>query len=70
MNFCAIKHIVNPKRVIDIGANIGEFASSLGNICADVEITMIEANPNCNLAERPVGAMSTSMLRRPKQAFV
>ena len=47
MNFCAIKDIVNPKRVIDIGANVGEFASSLGNICTDVDITMIEANPNC-----------------------
>ena len=73
MNFCAIKHIVNPKRVIDIGANIGEFASSLGNICADVKITMIEANPNCkdNLSEigYPFIIMALSNNKKQKVKF-
>lgn len=47
MNFYAIKELVNPKTVIDVGANIGWFSKNLGYICPQVEITMIEANPNC-----------------------
>lgn len=47
MNFNGIKKIVNPKTVIDIGANTGWFASNLGQVCRGVDITMIEANPNC-----------------------
>ncbi len=45
--FYAVRDLINPKRVIDIGANHGWFASCLGQICPDVDITMIEANPNC-----------------------
>ena len=47
MNFDAIKNVVNPKTVVDIGANTGWFASCLGRVCPSVDITMIEANPNC-----------------------
>lgn len=47
MNFNAIKQLVNPKTVIDVGANIGWFAQNLGRACPGVDITMIEANPNC-----------------------
>lgn len=47
MNFNAIRELVNPKTVIDIGANTGWFASCLGKVCPKAEITMIEANPNC-----------------------
>ena len=47
MNFNAIKELINPKTVIDVGANTGWFAQNLGQICPMVNITMIEANPNC-----------------------
>jgi len=47
MNFNGIKQLVNPKTVIDVGANTGWFASCLGQVCPNVNITMIEANPNC-----------------------
>lgn len=47
MNFNAIRELVNPKTVIDVGANTGWFAQSLRQVCPKVDITMIEANPNC-----------------------
>ena len=47
MNFNAIKELINPKTVIDVGANTGWFAQNLRQVCPMVDITMIEANPNC-----------------------
>jgi len=47
MNFTAIKQYVNPKTVIDIGANTGWFSLNLKQVCPSVDVTMIEANPNC-----------------------
>ena len=47
MNFNAIRELVNPKTVIDVGANTGWFAQNLRQSCPTVDITMIEANPNC-----------------------
>jgi FkbM family methyltransferase len=47
MNFTAIRQYVNPKTVIDVGANTGWFALNLKEVCPNVDITMIEANPNC-----------------------
>lgn len=47
MNFNVIRELVNPKTVIDVGANTGWFAQSLRQVCPNVDITMIEANPNC-----------------------
>jgi FkbM family methyltransferase len=47
MNFTAIREYVNPKTVIDIGANTGWFALNLKQVCPNVDVTMIEANPNC-----------------------
>jgi len=55
MNFNGIKQLVNPKTVIDIGANTGWFASCLGQVCPNVDITMIEANPNCEEKLSQVG---------------
>lgn len=37
----------NPKRILDIGANIGEFRTELKEIWNDTSITMIEANREC-----------------------
>jgi FkbM family methyltransferase len=47
MDFNAIRYYVNPKTVIDVGANTGWFALNLKQVCPNVDITMIEANPNC-----------------------
>ena len=47
MNFDDIKNFIDPKTVVDIGANTGWFASCLGKVCPCADITMIEANPNC-----------------------
>ena len=73
MNFHALKDIINPKRVIDIGANIGEFTSSLSSICPDVDITMIEANPNCKgkLSEigYPFSILTLSNKKKEKVKF-
>lgn len=55
MNFNGIRDLVNPKTVIDIGANTGWFASCLGQVCPNVDITMIEANPNCEEKLSQVG---------------
>jgi FkbM family methyltransferase len=40
-------YIKNPKRVLDIGANIGEFSKKLHNIYKDCEFILIEPNINC-----------------------
>lgn len=38
---------INPKRVIDIGANIGNFSRKLYYHYPNCNIIMVEANPNC-----------------------
>lgn len=40
-------HLKNPNRIIDIGANVGEFSKSLHSIFSDCEFYLIEANENC-----------------------
>lgn len=37
----------NIKNILDIGANIGNFAKMCKGISSDVNVTMIEGNPNC-----------------------
>ena len=38
---------INPKRVLDIGANVGDFSKKIYFRFPKCEIIMIEANPNC-----------------------
>lgn len=38
---------INPKTVLDIGANVGEFSKKVYHKFPGSEIIMIEANPNC-----------------------
>jgi FkbM family methyltransferase len=38
---------INPKRVLDIGANVGNFGKNIYYKFPECEIIMIEANPNC-----------------------
>lgn len=50
MNFNSIKKLVdysNPKRCLDIGAHVGDFAVDLLTIAPQCEVLAIEANPNC-----------------------
>jgi len=50
MNFNSIKKIVeysNPKRCLDIGAHVGDFASDLLTLVPQCEVLAVEANPNC-----------------------
>lgn len=41
-----LKHIT-PKRVLDVGANIGEFTKELLSHIPNCQVVMIEANPHC-----------------------
>jgi FkbM family methyltransferase len=47
MNFLKIKQTINPKTVIDVGANTGWFSSNLRQVCPNSDIIMLEANPYC-----------------------
>ena len=38
---------INPKRAIDIGANVGNFTKHLQYRYPECKIVMVEANPNC-----------------------
>lgn len=42
-----INHLNNPKRIIDIGANVGEFSIKLKKLFPSCEFQLIEANKNC-----------------------
>lgn len=49
MNFATIKNILIPKKVLDIGAHIGEFYSSVNYNFPDASCLLIEANPDCEV---------------------
>lgn len=38
---------INPKRVIDVGAHVGEFTNKISDKFPTCEVIMVEANPNC-----------------------
>jgi FkbM family methyltransferase len=38
---------INPKRVIDVGAHVGEFTKTIQSKFPTCDIIMVEANPNC-----------------------
>lgn len=45
----------NIKTILDIGANVGNFSRMCKNISPDVDIVMIEGNPNCEHNLRNTG---------------
>ena len=47
MDFFKLTQYLNPKRVIDIGAHVGDFTKSLAALSPNCEFILIEANPNC-----------------------
>lgn len=44
---------LSPKTILDIGANVGEFANASRVLWPDAKVTMVEANKNC---EEPIKA--------------
>lgn len=47
MNFDLIFRHIRPNNLIDIGANVGNFTTSILSKIPDCKCHMIEANPNC-----------------------
>jgi len=45
-----VSHIGQPKRVLDIGANTGEFSLNLSKYFPESEFLLVEANPYCEPA--------------------
>lgn len=37
----------NPKRIVDVGANVGDFSKSIHSIFPDCQFCLVEANENC-----------------------
>ena len=44
-----LRHLIvnSPKRIIDIGANVGDFSKSLHSVFPDCQFCLVEANENC-----------------------
>lgn len=49
MNYTKLINYSKPKRVLDVGAHIGEFSKAITQLAPDCQIVMVEANPNCEL---------------------
>ena len=47
MNYTKLLTYTNPRKVLDVGAHVGEFSTVIKNNVTDADIIMIEANPNC-----------------------
>jgi FkbM family methyltransferase len=46
-NVLKLKHGFTPKRILDIGANVGQWYKIIQDVYLDAEVLSIEANPNC-----------------------
>ena len=47
MDYIKLINYSNPKRVLDIGAHVGDFSSEVLRRAPECEIIMVEANKNC-----------------------
>jgi FkbM family methyltransferase len=47
MDYFKLNETIRPKRVLDIGAHIGDFTSTLSKLSPECEFVMVEANPHC-----------------------
>jgi FkbM family methyltransferase len=47
MDYFKLNELIRPKRVLDIGAHIGDFTTNLSRLSPECEFVMIEANPYC-----------------------
>lgn len=42
-----LNYLNNPKRIVDVGANVGEFSTKLHSHFPDCKFQLVEANKNC-----------------------
>jgi len=47
MDYFKLNETIRPKRVLDIGAHVGDFTSTLSKLSPECEFVMVEANPHC-----------------------
>ena len=47
MDYFKLNELIKPKRVLDIGAHVGDFTSNLSKLSPDCMFIMVEANPHC-----------------------
>jgi len=47
MDYFKLNETTRPKRVLDIGAHVGDFTSTLSKLSPECEFIMVEANPHC-----------------------
>lgn len=47
MNYNLLLNYIKPKKIIDIGAHIGNFTTNISKLSTNLDAIMIEANPYC-----------------------
>lgn len=47
MNYIKLINYSNPKRLLDIGAHVGDFTNNIVRLAPNCDAIMVEANPNC-----------------------
>jgi FkbM family methyltransferase len=47
INFIQLTQYIEPKRVLDIGAHVGDFTKQLASMSPNCEFILVEANPYC-----------------------
>jgi FkbM family methyltransferase len=47
MDFFKLVQYIEPKRVVDIGAHVGDFTKQLASMSPNCEFILVEANPHC-----------------------
>jgi len=47
MDFFKLVQYIEPKRVVDIGAHVGDFTKQLASMSPNCEFILVEANPYC-----------------------
>jgi FkbM family methyltransferase len=47
MDYFKLNELIRPKQVLDIGAHVGDFTSTLSKLSPECEFIMVEANPHC-----------------------
>ena len=47
MDYIKLINYSNPKRLLDIGAHVGDFTNNIVRLAPNCDAIMVEANPNC-----------------------
>jgi len=74
MNYSKLFRYTNPRRVLDIGAHVGQFSQQVKRFNPEADIIMIEANPNCepylNKLDIPYQMIALSKEKGEAELFV